>query len=370
MNIAIFSESFLPLKTGVAKFTYELAYHLRKRNHNVILITGEFGLNYNFDFEVIKIGKIFKVYANGSYTYFILENPISIYEKLKNVLKLYKIEIFHNQGPLGPPFSILSSYFAKRINKDIKTIGTFHSKQMKISKSLKLYSKFAKKFINYNDVLTAPSLSTANEMKLLFNVNVQVIPNGIDLNKFNISKGKLKELENDKYKILFVGRLDYRKGIDILLKAFELINNENMELIIVGNGPYKNLVLKYKKKLKNIKLFDNVDDEKLVLFYNSSDVCVFPTRGGEAFGIVLLEAFACSKPVICSNIDGYNEVANTNCALFFNPEDYIELSECLMKLYSDENLRNFLSKNAINRALEFSWDKVILEFEKLYHKVS
>lgn len=370
MNIAIFSESFIPLKTGVAKFTYELAYHLKKRKHNVILITGDFGVDYNFDFEVIKIGRISKIYANGSYTYFILENPLSFYRKLKDILNSYKIEIFHNQGPLGPPFSILSSYFTKKINKNIKTIGTFHSKQMKITNSIKLYSKFAKKFIHYNDVLTAPSLSTANEMKFLFNVNVQVIPNGIDLNKFNPNKGKIKELENNKFKILFVGRLDYRKGVDILIKAFEIINNKDMELIIVGNGPYKSLVLKYKEKFENIKIFENVEDEELVKFYNSADVCVFPTRGGEAFGIVLLEAFACSKPVICSNIDGYNEVANNDCALFFSPENYYELSECILKIYKDNEFKEKLSKNAFKRALEFSWDEIILKFEKLYHKVS
>ncbi len=366
MNIAIFSESFLPIKTGVAKFTYELCRNLKKRGHNVILITGDFNVNYNFEFEVIKIGKIGKIYANGSYTYFMIKEPISFYRKLKEILNDYKIQIFHNQGPLGPPFSVLSSYFAKKSKKHILTVGTFHSKQMKISNSLKIYSKFVKKFINYNDILTAPSLSTANEMKNLFNVEVKVVPNGIDLEKFNESKGKIDFLDNDKFKILYVGRLDYRKGIDILLKAFEIINNEKFELIVVGNGPYKNLVLEYMNRFKNIKLFDNVDDENLVKFYNSADICVFPARGGEAFGIVLLEAFACSKPVICSNIEGYNEVANNECALFFNPENYNELSHLIMKIYEDENLRKKISYNAKRRAEEFSWDRVIEMFENIY----
>jgi len=364
VRIAIFSESFLPLKTGVAKFTYDLCYHLKKRGHNVILITGDFGINYNFDFEVIKIGKISKIYANGSWTYFILENPILFYKNLKKILNDYKIEIFHNQGPLGPPYSVLSSYFVKKINKNIRTIGTFHSKQMKITFGLKLYSKFVKKFINYNDILTAPSKSTANEMKEIFNVNSIIIPNGINLDKF---KANSKEIENNSFKILYVGRLDYRKGCDILLKAFEKINNNKLELWIVGNGPYKRIVLEYMEKYKNIKLFENVEDEKLINFYNNCDICVFPTRGGEAFGIVLLEAFACGKPVICSNIDGYNEVAKENCALFFKNSDYEDLAKKILLLYNDKSLREKLSKNAIQRAKNFDWNKIVLEFEKVYN---
>ncbi|MEO0223877.1 MAG: glycosyltransferase family 4 protein [candidate division WOR-3 bacterium] len=363
MKIAIFSESFLPLKTGVAKFTYDLCYYLKKRGHDVILITGDFGINYNFDFEVVRIGKISKIYANGSWTYFILQNPISFYENLKKVLNYYKIEIFHNQGPLGPPYSVLSSFFAKKINKNIKTIGTFHSKQMKITTSLKLYSNFVKKFINYNDILTAPSKSTANEMKYIFNVNPIVIPNGINLEKFNCN---CKKFEDNSFKILYVGRLDYRKGVDILLKAFEKINNDKFELWIVGSGPYKKIVLEYIEKYKNIKLFENVEDEELVNFYSNCDICVFPTRGGEAFGIVLLEAFACGKPVICSNIDGYNEVANEDCALFFKNMDYEDLANKILLLYNNKNLREKLSKNALQRAKNFDWNKIVLEFEKTY----
>lgn len=365
MNIAIFSESFLPLKTGVAKFTYDLARNLKKRGHNVVLLTGDFNVNYNLDFTLVKLGKISKIYANGSYTYFIVSEPFKFYRKIKEVLNDYKIEIFHNQGPLGPPYSVISSYFAKKAKKDIKTIGTFHSKQMKITSSLRLYSKFASVFIKYNDILTAPSISTANEMKLLFNRQVLIIPNGIDLEKFKNGK-KLKIFENEKFKILYVGRLDYRKGIDILLKAFELINKKDFELIVVGNGPLRKLVLEYMKKYSNIFLFDNVSDEELVDYYSSADICVFPTRGGEAFGIVLLEAFALSKPVIFSNIDGYNEVANDSCAISFEPENYYELSRKILMLYEDLDLRKRLSENALRRAKEFSWEKVVLEFEKVY----
>jgi glycosyltransferase involved in cell wall biosynthesis len=234
---------------------------------------------------------------------------------------------------------------------------------MKITIGLKLYSKFVKKFINYNDILTAPSKSTANEMKALFNVNAFVIPNGINLEKFRCNS---KKFQDNSFKILFVGRLDYRKGPDILLKAFEKINNNEFELWIVGNGPYKKLVIKYMEKYKNIKLFDNVEDEELINFYNNCDTCVFPTRGGEAFGIVLLEAFACGKPVICSNIDGYNEVANENCALFFKNMDYEDLAKKILLLYNDKNLREKLSENAFQRAKNFDWNRIVLEFEKIY----
>lgn len=113
----------------------------------------------------------------------------------------------------------------------------------------------------------------------------------------------------------------------------------------MGDGPYKKIILEYVEKYKNIKLFENVEDEELINFYNNCDICVFPTRGGEAFGIVLLEAFACGKPVICSNIDGYNEVANENCALFFKNMDYEDLAQKILLLYNDKNLREKLSEN-------------------------
>ncbi len=107
-------------------------------------------------------------------------------------------------------------------------------------------------------------------------------------------------------------------------------------------------------------------DERLPMIYRTSDFCVFPAKGGEAFGIVIIEAFASGKTAVVSDIDGYNEVACGDCALLVPPDNPDALAQSILRLLEDGDLLQRLSRAALGRGREFSWDRVVEQFESLY----
>ncbi len=369
MRIVIFSESFLPLRTGVAKHTYELALHLYKRGHEVILITGNFEGD-DYPFSVVKIGDVGRVYANGSYTYFIKASPFRLKKVLSEIHSEKPIDAFHNQGPLGPPLSMLSALMMKQVDARVVRVGTFHSKRMGKPGPLKLLSPVLSFLMRQHHFLTAPSRSTAREMENLFGVSVRVVPNGVDTNYFTPSGPVYSPLVDGKRNVLYVGRFDERKGVDVLLKAWERVSSlrGDVRLVLVGDGPLRSMVEEYREKLGNVRVFDDIPmgDERLPMIYRTSDFCVFPAKGGEAFGIVIIEAFASGKTAVVSDIDGYNEVACGDCALLVPPDNPDALAQSILRLLEDGELLQRLSRAALGRGREFSWDRVVEQFESLY----
>ncbi len=375
MRILVFSESFLPLKTGVAKFTYELAYHLTRRGQEVVLLTGNFEGMPDVPFPVERVGEVGKVYANGSFTWYIKEWPWKVYGKFKEVIGKYGITVFHNQGPLGPPYSMLSTTFVSRIDPRIRRVGTFHSKRMDPGLTFKVAGRILSPLVKAHHVLTAPTRSTAREMEEIFGISgVKVVPNAVDTSVFRPDLSPLPEIADGRKTALFVGRLDVRKGVDTLMDAWDILSErlegfrDRYKLVVVGNGPLKDRVVDAVKRHGNVMLYDNVPmgDPDFPRFYTSSDFAVFPAKGGEAFGIVLLEAFASGRPVVVTDIPGYNEVATPETALFVPPDDPEPLSRAIERMFLDDDLRVSMGRKALERSHLFSWDAVIDRFLELY----
>ncbi|NPA80633.1 MAG: glycosyltransferase family 4 protein [Thermotogae bacterium] len=377
MRILIFSESFLPLRTGVAKFTYELALNLHKRGHDVVVLTANFPDIPSTPFPVETVGEAGRIYANGSFTWFIKAPPWAVFRKFKEVIGRYGVEVFHNQGPLGPPYSMLSAHFVERIDPKIRRVGTFHSKRMRPTTTFKLLGRLLSPLVRRHHVLTAPSKSTAEEMESLLHLRgVRVVPNAVDTDVFRPDNPPLPDLQDGRKTALFVGRLDERKGIDTLMEAWRRLNGAGdfrraHKLVVVGDGPLKGHVLDVAEETGNVLLYDNVPmgDPNFPRFYTSADFAVFPAKGGEAFGIVILEAFASGRPVIISDIPGYNEVATPETALLVPPDSPEGLARAMARMFSDDEMRRRMGERALTRAREFSWDSVIGRFLDLYQSI-
>ena len=146
-----------------------------------------------------------------------------------------------------------------------------------------------------------------------FSFTSDIIPNGIDLDHFSPDVAPLPEYQDGKINILFVGRLEKRKGLEYLLKAYRLIKPDypNCRLIVVGPGNQTRINMKKKLliwDLTDVIFTGNVDYNQLPRYYKTADIFFAPATGHESFGIVLLEAMATGKPVIASNISGYASV--------------------------------------------------------------
>lgn len=200
---------------------------------------------------------------------------------------------------------------------------------------------------------------------------------GVDLSRFVV---KEPPKTDGKKIILFVGRLDkayHSKGLNVLLEATKIITemNGNVLLRVIGEGDLRNKYIDFARNLgisDNVEFLNKIDNNKLVDYYNACDVFVLPSSSGsEAFGIVLLEAMACAKPVVASNIPGVRSVfINEKHGFLVNPGDIKDLSEKISSILNNESLGKKMGLEArkyveINYSLDNTGANLGLIYEQL-----
>jgi Glycosyltransferase len=157
------------------------------------------------------------------------------------------------------------------------------------------------------------------------------------------------------------------------LKAFYLLEKEypgKIRLIVVGDGPEKEKCLRFvkEKKLENV-IFLGQKKGNLASFYNSADIFCAPSIFGESFGIVLLEAMACQKPVVAFANKGYKEfLKDKKGAILVKNRSYLELRNALEKLIEDPKLREKMGKIALKEAKEYSFEKIAKKVLNFYRE--
>jgi len=203
--------------------------------------------------------------------------------------------------------------------------------------------------------------------------NIEVIPNGVDLRKFNpfIDAREIKrELKlKDCKVIMFVGRLVPVKGLKYLLKAVEILVKEirNIKLIIVGDGPYRNEYEKAAQPIKKYTLFLGFRSDVPQLL-SISDVLVLPSIS-EGWPAVVLEAAACGKPVVCSNVGGIPEmVIHGKTGYLINPGDVDALAYYIARILSSDDLKESMGMAAYKYVKKyFSCEIMVRKYLKLYN---
>jgi glycogen(starch) synthase len=207
------------------------------------------------------------------------------------------------------------------------------------------------------------------KIRLFYGVNesnVRVVPNGVDPQKFkplaDAAATKRQFGLGDEPCVLFVGSLIPRKGLSFLVRAAEKIVKEHGEtkFVIVGEGPLKTRLLGTLKAANlsgNFKFLGNVKEDMLPAAYNCADLLVLPSIQ-EGQGMVLLEAEASAKPVVAFNVGGVNEaVRSGETGLLVKRGNTDELADAVVRLLSDENLRQKMGVNGRKFVLEnYTWD--------------
>ena len=199
--------------------------------------------------------------------------------------------------------------------------------------------------------------------------SLRVIPNGVDLDRFVPSGSS----STDQY-ILFVGRLVVQKGVDVALQAFSVLLRRcpHVRLIVVGDG---SLALYFQRVARYLGLSSQVSfvgwktGQSLVRLYQGAEVVVMPSFY-EPFGIVVLEAMACGRPVVATRTGGLAEVVEDGVNGFLVPPgDYLRLAQRIAALLLDPNRAATFGEAARQRALAFGWEKIAANTEWLYAKV-
>lgn len=287
-------------------------------------------------------------------------------EKIDQMLSEEKFDILHFHEPWMP---LLSRQLLQRSN--CVNIGTFHAKVSDALMSrtvLKVVTPYLKSVLKYLDELTAVSDSGASYAAGMTDKPITLIPNGIDLQKYkrrSVKKGSSTKT------ILFVGRLERRKGVRYLLRAFQLyeLQNPDSRLLIAGDGPDREKLelLAEDLKVKNVKFLGFISEEEKLRLLSEADIFCSPALFGESFGIVLLEAMAMGTVCIAGNNSGYSDLMQGIGALsIVNPEDTTEFARRMDTLIHEESVRDLWQKWAKDYVKQFNYPLVVNQYEAFY----
>ena len=382
MKIAQVVCVFPPYRGGIGNSVYNLARSLTNLGHHVTVFTPDYK-NYHEENQLndlpketinIRRLKACLIIGNGAWL------P-QLFFKLKD------FDIIHFHYPFyGAVKAVLFKKFIFR--KKMKLVLHYHMDSR--AKGLKGFIFFLYKIIflpiliRLAKVITCASLdyikhSDLREYYRAYPDKFRQISFGVNLDQFVIYHDDLNK-NRDYNSLLFVGGLDkahYFKGLENLIKALaEIIKIPQYSstiLNVVGSG---DLLPYYKRRAVNLGLGqavtfqENVDNSKLVSFYNYCDCLVLPSiNQGEAFGLVLLEAMACSKPIITSNLPGVRSVfKNGREGLLVKPDCVSDLVKKIIFIFKDKK-RAELMGQAGRRLVEkkYTWDKVGKKLHSIYH---
>jgi len=231
------------------------------------------------------------------------------------------------------------------------------------------------------DFLLPCSLYCLEESKEFWKLpsrRMHVVYNGVNLNQFHPDTDLRKKERailgiEDKKVILYVGRVCYQKGTDILIRAVQRLNHDEERVRLLIAGPISQFGKTYKADTWQKLISDTggiylgpVHEKRLPAIYNACDIFVMPTREFEMFGMAAIEAQACGKPVIASDHGGLKEVVPEECGGRFPINSDLELARKINLLLDNDDYYRSASKNAVENAVNYDWDIISKRLDDLY----
>jgi len=362
MKIGLVTPYVYPLPGGVNQHVRYLYENLRLREHDVRIITSSHGLQRASEGDVIRIGKGISVPSNGSVgTVTVSPRYLS---QVREVLEREQFDLLHFHEPFVPFLSLVTLRLSKSVN-----VATFHA-YGGFSPAYEFGSRVLGGYARRLHGRIAVSGAARHFIDRYFPGDYKVIPNGVDKARFARAVPIARWQDGTK-NILFVGRFEPRKGLLELLKAYRILRRTgcNCRLLIVGGGPQAKEARRYlqTRKLGGVEFLGRVSDEERDALFKTADVYCSPATGRESFGIVLLEAMAAGTAIVCSDIHGYKGVVRRDLeGLLVPPRQPKALAAALARLLADDGLRASMAESGLQRADEFSWERVTAKVEEYY----
>jgi len=385
LKILIASETYPPDMNGAAIFTQRLGRELSKRGHKVLTIAP----NYRFKDEVEKDESGLNIFRVKSFAvkpihpYFRVIDIVGLRGKMKKKIKEFNPDIIHIQNHflLGNTTLKIAKYH------NIPVIGTNHFMPENLLQYLpSLIHKEAKKIMWRHfksvykklDFITSPSFAAIKMVKDMGLTNPMiVISNGVNLHKFK-RRGKDKKLMS-KYNIdgsepllLFVGRMEYDKNIDLLLRAVKIaLKKVKFKVLLVGRGKNdKDLIdMRNELGLQEYVIFTGrIDEDELERIYSLADIYL-ATGTAELQGIAVMEAMTTGLPVLAINAVALPELVSNNVNGYLFEKDEKDLAQKIITILQNRNLWLQMAQKSLEIIEKHDINKIIPQFEELYYKV-
>lgn len=371
MRIALVSPYDYPFPGGVTQHIYYLDKHLRELGHQVKIIAPCAGSEPEELPEnvVVTTTKVISIPFSGSKAR-IPYSPM-VNWRVRGALHEEDFDILHAHEPMTLPVPIMALTHSRAVN-----VGTFHAYR----DTHVIYKYGRRVFQPFFDKLhgkIAVSEAARDTVARYFGGEFVIIPNGIDVERFAGEHVRpLEQYLDGRPNILFVGRLDPRKGFKHLLRAFPYIKKEfpRARLLVVGAYTKEevtdHLLYAREQHITGVKFVGRVSDDDLPRYYRTCDVFCAPSTGFESFGIVLLEAMAAGKPTVASDIPGYRDLlADGKEGFLTEPKNERALAEALVQILRNEGLQRAMGREGQAKARLYSWRQVTLRVLEFYEEL-
>jgi len=386
MKIAIdISPLATPKRTGIENFTFNFCKNLSKvdKENEYILFANSYGHFQSLKEAIEGIG----IKESRNISTQISRVPRTILELMWKYIHIPSVEhLVHEKIDV---FHIMGAGAINPLLRTVKLVATIYDlipikfPDFFDEKTRRHFNCYFNNVIPKADVVIAISNSTKEDILEYFDIpgnKVEVVAPGFDSelyrqmqDKSMIDKIKAK-YGIDKNYILFVGTLEPRKNLQKLIKAYsilpEYLKSDYLLVVCGKKGLFFEELFRAVKELKleeKVIFTGYVPDEDLPFLMNGAEVFVYPSLY-EGFGLPPLEAMACGTPVISSKVSSLPEVVN-DAGILINPNDVEELSDALLRVLSNNELRAQLSEKGLKQASKFSWKKTAMKIVEIYNKV-
>lgn len=350
---------------GVQVHVRELSAKLRERGHEVHILAPGRRPGRRDDARIV--GRAVPVRGNGSVARISFGPQVA--REVGRALRELAPDLIHVHEPVAPSVSMLA---VLRANAPV--VATFHSNvgrervgslwyQLAAPAMRPVWRKLTRR-LAVSEAARQSVTSRMGEADLL------IVPNGVDVRRF---AGAAPAALGPGRHLLFVGRLEARKGFPVAVEAFAQLARDyaDIRLLVVGDGSQRDAVWKLPAALRSrVVMLGRVEDAALAGIMKAADLYVGPATGGESFGIVLAEAMAAGLPIVASDIAGYRDVARDGVeAILVPPGDAAALARGIRRLLDDPALASALGVRGAERARTFDWDAVTDRIEDVYRDV-
>ncbi len=373
MKIGLVTQAYYPVLGGVTEHVWHLGRELQRRGHEVTVITGSAKNTDDRGLRVLRHGRQFPMMSNGANVSITLGWKLG--RTLQKIEAAENFDVVHVMSPLDPGLPLIASK-AMRTPK----VGTYHSaRQMTGAISERIPVVFRPVFIDaVRKIQRHIAVSPAAEEFIHYffpNLPMTIIPNGIDTARFNPNVAPLPEYADGLFTILYVGRMDPRKGAKYLFGALPYLEKElngHYRVVVVGTGwmqKYYDAHIPLHLR-KRVIFAGYASPEALPRYYRSAQVYCSPATGNESFGIVLLEAMASGTPVVASDISGYRWVITPGAeGELVPPRSSKHIAEALVALAKDPSRRQKLGQAGRAKASQYDWRLVTNQIEAVYQEI-